>query len=132
MTKSVTDQINEILEQYGSQLNETVRTVAVDVAKSVANDLKSTSPKSRGRGSLRGGKHYANGWTADSANIPGGGVQTVVYNKTGGQLTHLLEHGHAIANQYGATGKRVPAKPHIAPAEQRGRERFITELENKL
>jgi len=132
MTKSVAEQINDILEQYASELNGTVREVAVDVAKNVAKDLKKTSPKSAGRGSLRGGKHYANGWTAEYENVPGGGVRTVVWNKTGGQLTHLLEKGHAIANQYGDTGKRAPARLHIAPAEERGIEKYLNELEKKL
>ena len=131
MTKSVTEQINDILEEYGSELNTTVREVTADIAKNVAKDLKKTSPKSKGRGSAKGGKHYANGWTAGTENIPGGGARALVYNKYAWQLTHLLEKGHMIANQYGTYG-RAPAYPHIAPAEERGINEYLNELEKKL
>lgn len=130
--KSVTQQINEILETYGREVNNKVREIAVDVAKDTAKDLKRTSPKQKGRGSSRGGKHYANGWVAEYENIPGGGVRTIVRNKTSYQLTHLLENGHAIVNQYGATGKRVAAIKHIGPAEERGINEYLRRLEDEL
>lgn len=43
------------------------------------------------------------------------------------QLTHLLEHGHAKRG-----GGRVPAKPHIAAAEQAGIEQLEKEIQKAL
>jgi hypothetical protein len=51
----------------------------------------------------------------------------VVHSRNRYQIAHLLEHGHAKRG-----GGRVAAKPHIAAAEQRGNEKLVTTIEQKL
>ena len=47
----------------------------------------------------------------DIAAVPAN-LAAVLYNKTDGALTHLLEHGHALRQ-----GGRSPAIVHIQPVE---------------
>jgi hypothetical protein len=46
-------------------------------------------------------------------------------------LTHLLENGHIVRNQYGTYG-RVNGDGHIKDAEQNAVEEVISTLEAKL
>lgn len=125
--KSIQTQIADILDEYGDQASDTIAEIAEEVAKDTVKELKRTSPKSK-----QGGKHYASGWTVDITKTRGGqGVTTTVYNKSKPQLTHLLENGHAIANQYGTYG-RTGGIPHIAPAEEKANEEFLRRLEEAL
>ena len=127
MAKSVQDQIRAILEEYGQEVQEVVNKAAIETAKETAKDLKQTSPKSK-----RAGKHYANNWAMKEKKIPAGGINTVVYNKAPTyRLTHLLEKGHVVKNQYGTYG-RAPAIRHIEPAEERGVENFLRKVESEL
>lgn len=127
MAKSVQDQIKAILEEYGQEVQEVVNKAAVETAKETVKDLKQTSPKSK-----RAGKHYANNWAMKEKKIPAGGINTVVYNKAPTyRLTHLLEKGHVVKNQYGTYG-RAPAIRHIEPAEERGVENFLRKVESEL
>lgn len=127
MAKSVQDQIKAILEEYGPEVQEVVNKAAVETAKETVKDLKQTSPKSK-----RAGKHYANNWAMKEKKIPAGGINTVVYNKAPTyRLTHLLEKGHVVKNQYGTYG-RAPAIRHIEPAEERGIENFLRKVESEL
>lgn len=124
---SVQKQIKEILEEYGQEVQDVVDEAAVETAKETVKDLKQTSPKSK-----RAGKHYASNWAMKEAKIPGGGINTVVYNKAPTyRLTHLLEKGHVVKNQYG-TYDRAPAIRHIGPAEERGVENFLRKVETEL
>lgn len=123
--KSVTAQMTAIMKEFCEQETETVTKISEEVADDVKKDLKRTSPKTKG-----GRKHYANGWTVNVQKLPKG-VSCIVHNKTKYRLTHLLERGHVAKNQYGEYG-RVAAKPHIAPAEERGIEEFMRKLEREL
>ena len=117
-TESVTAQMKELLDEYSETVEEVVEDAAKTTAKECVNELKNTSPK--------GPKGYARSWT--SKKHDGGWV---VYNKEHYRLTHLLENGHAIVNQFGKQPGRVgPAggKPHILPVEQSG----IEEFQNKI
>lgn len=57
-----------------------------------------------------GGHEYIQGWTylMDEG-------KAVVHNKKHYRLTHLLEYGHIIRNQFGTYGKTDP-RPHIRNA----------------
>lgn len=112
--KSLEEQISKILDEDVRKLQEATKDAAREAAEKTAQQLKSTSPKQ----TKRGGK-YARAWAVK--RVRGGMLTTyVVYNSRYPGLTMNLEFGHAVSNQYGATGKRARAIPHIAPAEQMG------------
>ena len=111
MSDDLVIQMRKVLDEYSKELQERVD-AAIDMAsKDTVKRLKNTSPRDSG--------DYAKSWTRKK--IAGG---YVVYNKKHYRLTHLLENGHALANQFGSLGKRVPAYPHIKPAEQEGIREF--------
>lgn len=127
MAKSVAEQMEAILEQYGKEVQEIVSEAAVETAKETVQELKATSPRSKGSG-----KHYASNWAMKSEKVPGGGINTVVYNKAPTyRLTHLLEKGHVVKNQHGTYG-RAPAIKHIGPAEEKGMTSFLRKVETQL
>lgn len=114
--KSMTVQLNNIFDEYRQDLSEELGREMDRIADETVKMLKQTSPKSSS-----GGKHYADGWA--KKRLLGSGVlkSVVVYNKTAPGLTHLLNNGHAVSNQYGDYGHpngRVQGDNHITKANQ--------------
>lgn len=97
------------LQRYANVVEEELLTAQEEVADVAVEKLKQGSPKKTGA--------YRKGWRKKKES---NGV--VVHNKKG-QLTHLLENGHAKAG-----GGRVPAKIHIRPVE----EYVINELPRRI
>lgn len=116
-TESVAVQMQELLDEFNEELDETVEKSARLTARRCASKLKSTSPKRSG-----GHADYARSWS--SKQVDGAWI---VYNKEHYQLTHLLENSHVIRNKYGTYG-RSPAIKHIAPVEAEGIEEFILRI----
>ena len=59
------------------------------------------------------------------------GKQSVIYNKTDYQLTHLLENGHDVI----VNGKKVghyDGQVHIAPVEKQVIEKMTEEVEKGI
>lgn len=118
-TKSVEVQMKELLDEFNSDLADTVETAQAASAKRTAQLLRNISPKQNG------GKHpgrYARGWSVKKLDR----LTTVVYNRTDYQLTHLLENGHAVKPDPKRPGKkdRVAGIPHISKAEEYAQEDF--------
>lgn len=123
--KTVAEQLMALLNEYSRELTEVVEDAAEKTANETKDLLRQSSPKGKSR------RHYASGWAVKIEKIPGGGINTTIYNRTKPQLTHLLEKGHAIKNQYGGHG-RVAAIPHIGPAEEKGIAAFLARIEGNL
>ncbi|MEX0418529.1 HK97 gp10 family phage protein [Bacillus sp. C30] len=87
------------LQRYANVVEEELMTVQEEVADVAVGKLKQNSPKKTGS--------YRNGWRKKKDG------KSVVIHNTKGQLTHLLENGHAKAS-----GGRVPAQVHIRPVEE--------------
>ncbi|WP_142318149.1 HK97 gp10 family phage protein, partial [Bacillus cereus] len=87
------------LQRYANVVEEELLTAQEEVADVAVEKLKKGSPKKTGA--------YRKGWRKKKE---GNGV--IVHNIKG-QLTHLLENGHAKAG-----GGRVPAQVHIRPVEE--------------
>lgn len=111
-TKSVTAQMNDILEEYNEEVQTKVDASAKSVAAMCARRLRMTSPK------RPGGGEYAKSWGVVKQG-PKHQRAYIVRNAKHYQLTHLLENGHAVVNKYGEFG-RAPAIKHIGPVEQWG------------
>ena len=126
MKANLVVEVQNLLDEYVEEVAKATLESAKESAELTAKTLKNTSPKRKGRG---GGK-YANGWKVKKQAL---GVNTsyVVYNGKYPGLTHLLEHGHVSANQYGTFG-RARAIPHIGRAADAGIQRFELGIRARL
>lgn len=117
--------VNEILDEYGAEVNAQVAEVVPDIAKEAAKQVKANA-LAKGLKRKKGGKHYVNGWKSqvETKRLT---VTAVVYNSTKPQLTHLLENGHAKVN-----GGRVEGRPHIAPVNEWAEKELIERIERRL
>lgn len=114
--------IQEIIEDANDTVKGILRDTSLDSAEYTCRQVKANSMQFKSR------RHpYANGWTVSAVRDG-----YVVHNKPHYRLTHLLENGHDVSNQWGATGKRAGAHPHIKPAEIEGVRKFIEDVERKL
>lgn len=121
MAHSVADQLAEILDGYDKEVREAVEKDIETVAKDTAKKLKQTSPKESGE--------YAKNWAVRNDRKS---KTTIVYNKAPTyRLTHLLENGHVVRNQYGTWG-RVEGEKHIAPAEQEAVQDLVRKVEEDI
>nr|WP_267498535.1 HK97 gp10 family phage protein [Bacillus pacificus] len=102
------------LQRYANVIEEDMEVVKEEVADNLVGELKQKSPKNTGR--------YSKGWRKKKD-----GNTIIVHNALKPQLTHLLEKGHAKAN-----GGRVPAKVHIAPAEEHAINDFVERVERAI
>lgn len=120
---SIENDLEKILKDYTEEVGELTNDVMKDASKNTVKELKTTSPKSSGA--------YASDWAVKTERGAGGSAVFIVHNKKHYQLTHLLENGHIIRNQYGEYG-RAPAHPHIKRAEQNAIKSIIAKLEAQL
>ncbi|WP_144641169.1 HK97 gp10 family phage protein [Bacillus cereus] len=97
------------LQRYANVVEEELLTAQEEVSDVAVNKLKQNSPKKTGA--------YHKGWRKKKED------NGVVIHNTQGQLTHLLEKGHAKVG-----GGRVPAQVHIRPVE----EYIINELPRRI
>lgn len=93
------------LKEYSSEVVSESKKQVQQVGKETVALLKATSPKRSGE--------YAKSWSLKKAFENADEIRVEVYNSKKGNITHLLEYGHAKKN-----GGRVEAIPHIRPAEQ--------------
>lgn len=113
------------LERYTYEVEVKVAQAVVDVGKESAKELRS----------FKKGKtdwtEYPKGWTVKNVKRKGKQIAEV-HNKTNYQLTHLLEHGHAVKNGTGRIGadKKTKVDPyvHIKPVDTKA----VEELERRI
>ncbi|WP_369355773.1 HK97 gp10 family phage protein [Lysinibacillus capsici] len=115
---NLASEIARELQRYANVLEEDLEAAEDEVTDDLVNELGQKSPKSN----RTSGRKYAKGWRKKKV-----GNATVVYNAWKPQLTHLLEKGHAKVN-----GGRVPAKVHIAPAEEKANNEYLAKVERAI
>lgn len=114
MANSILD-INDILNDYSSDIQEAIIDEAQKVAKEGVAELKNTSPKKTGA--------YRKGWrvkTEKGRNY----ISCTIHNSTNYQLTHLLEKPHLTRN-----GGRTTPKVHIKPVEEKCIKKYEKDIE---
>ena len=111
--------IMEELEKYAELASDDLKAAVKETAASVRKDIQAGAPVDTGK--------YKKSWSVKIVHEDSESIDLVVHSRNRYQLAHLLEHGHAKRG-----GGRVAAKPHIAAAEQRGNEKLVTTIEQKL
>ena len=111
--------IMEELEKYAELASDDLKAAVKETAASVRKDIQTGAPVDTGK--------YKKSWSVKNVHEDSESIDLVVHSRNRYQIAHLLEHGHAKRG-----GGRVAAKPHIAAAEQRGNEKLVTTIEQKL
>ena len=113
------DEVMKGLKDYAQHAVDDLKTAIKNAGETVKDEIEKTAPKKTGK--------YRKSWAVKKTNETSDSIKVVVHSKTQYRLTHLLENGHAKRG-----GGRVAARPHIAPAEKKGEEQLIREVERKL
>ena len=113
------DDIMQGLTEYADLATDEMKSAVKKAGKMVKEEIEANAPKDTGK--------YASSWAAKTTQENANTLVQTVYSRNRYQLAHLLEHGHAKRG-----GGRVPGKPHIAPAEQKGIKKLETEIERAL
>ncbi|MFA2810171.1 HK97 gp10 family phage protein [Bacillus mycoides] len=114
----LSSEIARELQRYANVVEEDMEAAKEKAANDLVNELKQKSPRSKRENS----GEYAKGWRKKKE-----GNAIIVHNALKPQLTHLLEKGHAKVG-----GGRVPAKVHIAPAEEKAINDFTELVERAI
>lgn len=120
---SVEQDLDKILTEYTEKVDELTDDVMKKASRGATRELKITSPKNTG--------DYAKDWAVKTEKGFGKSKIYIVYNRRHYMLTHLLENGHIIRNQYGTYGRKN-GDTHIKDAEQNGINEIISTLEARL
>lgn len=113
------DAIMEELEKYADLAADDLKAAVKETAASVRKDIQANAPVDTGK--------YKKSWSVKNMHEDSDSIELVVHSRNRYQLAHLLEHGHVKRS-----GGRVAARPHIAAAEERGNEKLIQTIKQKL
>lgn len=116
----VSKQMQEILKEVEGDVNDAIAKSLNTTGKQAKTKLQEVSPKEHG--------DYAKGWTYKRTDDK----EVTVCNSKYPGLTHLLNNGHAIVNQYGRQPGRVNGDNHIQNVETEFNERFEEEIIKQL
>ena len=115
MDNAIMDELEKNADLAADELQAAVK----ETAASVRKDIQAGAPVDTGK--------YKKSWSVKNVREDSESIELVVHSRNRYQIAHLLEHGHAKRG-----GGRVAAKPHIASAEQRGNEKLVQTIEQKL
>lgn len=113
------DAIMEGLTEYASLATDDMKKAVRKAGNTARKEIEAGAPRDTGA--------YAKSWSVKTTKESSSALEVTVYSKSRYQLAHLLEHGHAKRG-----GGRVPAQPHIAPAEETTAEQLEREIEKAL
>ncbi len=113
------DAIMEGLTEYASLATDDMKKAVRKAGNTARKEIAVNAPKDTGA--------YGKSWSVKTTKENSNALEVTVHSKNRYQLAHLLEHGHAKRG-----GGRVPAQPHIAPAEETAAEQLEREIEEAL
>lgn len=118
-------ELTNIVETFIRKENKVVVDVMPKVARVGKRSLRNNSP---------GSGEYASGWRVVWEDKYRQQMGFVIWNPKHYRLTHLLENGHLIKNQFGGPfGKgRTSPQPHVATAQREANEKVIELLKKEL
>ena len=111
--------IMEGLTEYADLATDELKKSVKKAGKTVKDEISNTAPKDIGK--------CQKSWAVKTVKETSNSIDIVVHSRKRYQIAHLLEHGHAKRG-----GGRVAARPHIAPAEEKGIEELEKEVEKAL
>ena len=133
MAKSMVAQINDILDDIHTVLQDDYEGAAKEISQECVQRLKAVKWKTST------GKNYSATWTLKRDKHSGGHLGTwIVHNSKNYQLTHLLENGHVIKNKYGKQQRRngggdsTDSHKHIEPVYEWAQQELVHQIEMKL
>ncbi len=112
---AIMDQLNEYKDLAAGEMKKAVKSAG----KTVKTESSNTAPVKTGR--------YAKSCVSRTTAETSSDIEVTVYSTSRYMLAHLLENGHAKRN-----GGRTRAFPHIAPAEEKGEEQLMGDIEKAL
>ena len=118
-------EVNYALNALIGEVDDDTQEVFDEVGKEAAAQLETRSRD-------KGWKKYARGWEDERQKSIQDKRLSLVRNTTQPQLTHLLEYGHPIFNQYGETNGQAKAIEHIAPVNDWVQSEITRRLQEKL
>jgi len=113
------DAIMKELEEFASLASDDLKDAVRKTAKDVRTDIRDSAPVKTGK--------YKRSWSVKKVSETADSINLVVHSRNRYQIAHLLEHGHAKRG-----GGRVAARPHIAPAENKGNAELEKLIKQKL
>lgn len=115
MPKSVEVLLDRALTEISEEEDEILFTCMSKAMRMAKKDVINNSPVLEG--------DYKKGWAVRTKRLRHG-FEGVIYNKTYPGLTHLLNNGHIVKNQYGTYGRK-DGDNHITNARDRVDEYLI-------
>ena len=119
-------EIEKVLDKYTEVTKKNIKEIQRKVASKGASALKNES-----KAKFNGTGAYAKGWSHTTKKAGKHYDSTIIYNKDIPQLTHLLEHGHALVRGGRRIGQ-VQGRPHIAPVEEEVIRQYLDQVIAKL
>lgn len=130
--KSLSDQLKDILEDETLETRQTIEKVSDEASEYGLKLIKKRSPRDANRkGSRVGKRRYASGWRDQKEYVGAFITKHTLHNVNEPTLTHLLEDGHLVKNQFGTYG-RARAIPHIKVTEDDTVNYFVKNVVRKL
>lgn len=115
----LSDAISDIMENYSTDIRETVNTEIDKAAKSLKKSISADAPALTGK--------LKKSWRVTKEKLAGGDIKAIVHS-TDYRIAHLLENGHVTRN--GIT--RTKPTHYVSKNEQELVEKFPSQLANAI